>query len=138
METIAQKQAELIVLYNGLEDPLMQYEFLLQLAGETPAPEKREETARIRNCQTDSWFQMKEKDGYFFLRVDSESLLIRGVLSIYVYLLDGRKLREVVSTPLDFMEKTTISGQLTRSRFRVLAALPEQIRQFCREHIREE
>ena len=39
MSTIAEKQTELLELYNGLDDPIMQYEFLLQLAGEVPVPE---------------------------------------------------------------------------------------------------
>ena len=92
MKSIAEKQTELIELYNSLDDPIMQYEFLLQLAGEVPVPDQKlkNDDTRIRNCQTDSWFIMEQKDGCLYMGVDSDALLIRGVLSIYVYLLDGR------------------------------------------------
>lgn len=137
METIEEKQRELIEVYNGLDDLLMQYEFLLQLAGETPAPEERDDSSRIKNCQTDSWLMMHEENGRFFLQVDSDSLLIRGVLSVYVYLLDGRPLEEIIHTPLRFMEETTINQQMTGSRFSVLARIPEIIYQFCQKKVCE-
>ena len=134
MSTIAEKQTELIELYNGLDDPIMQYEFLLQLAGEVPVPEATEksEDMKIHNCQTDSWFIMKQTEGRFYLSVDSDALLIRGVLSIFVYLLDGRTPDEILNTPIDFMEKTTVREQLSISRFSVLSELPDMIYQFCR------
>ena len=118
MSTIAEKQTELIELYNGLDDPIMQYEFLLQLAGEVPVPEAdgKSEGTKIHNCQTDSWFIMKQAK----------------VLSIFVYLLDGRTPEEILDTPLDFMEKTTIREQLSISRFSVLSKLPDTIYQFCK------
>ena len=133
MKTIAEKQTELVELYNSLDDPIMQYEFLLQLAGEVPVPDQKlkNDDTRIRNCQTDSWFIMEQKDGCLYLGVDSDALLIRGVLSIYVYLLDGRTLEEIGSTPIDFMEKSTIREQLSVSRFSVLSELPDKIHAFC-------
>ena len=62
MKSIAEKQTELIELYNSLDDPIMQYEFLLQLAGEVPVPDQKlkNDDTRIRNCQTDSWFIMEQ------------------------------------------------------------------------------
>ena len=134
MGTIAEKQTELIELYNGLDDLIMQYEFLLQLAGEVPVPEAAEksEDTKIHNCQTDSWFIMKQAEGRFYLNVDSDALLIRGVLSIFAYLLDGRTLDEILDTPIDFMEKTTVREQLSISRFSVLSELPDMIYQFCK------
>ena len=137
METIEEKQQEFIELYNSLGDPLMQYEFLLQLAGETPVSGNREDRAKIKNCQTDSWFQMSIKNNCFYLDVDSDSLLIRGVLCVYVYLLNGRSLQEIIRTPLRFMEETEINQQLTRGRFSVLSNLSETIYQFCREAVSE-
>ena len=133
MKTIAEKQTELVELYNSLDDPIMQYEFLLQLAGEVPVPDQKlkNDDTRIRNCQTDSWFIMEQKAGCLYLNVDSDALLIRGVLSIYVYLLDGRTLKEIGSTPIDFMEKSTIREQLSVSRFSVLSELPDKIQAFC-------
>lgn len=74
---------------------------------------------------------MEQKDGCLYLNVDSDALLIRGVLSIYVYLLDGRTLEEIGSTPIDFMEKSTIREQLSVSRFSVLSELPDKIHAFC-------
>lgn len=85
----------------------------------------------IRNCQTDSWLIMRKENGRLYLRADSDALLIRGVLSIYVYLLDGRLLEEVLTASIDFMEKTTIINQLSVDRFSVLAKLPVWIQRFC-------
>lgn len=135
MKTIDEKQNEFIETYNGLNDPLMQYEFLLQLAGETPYPdpEEKDSHSRIHNCQTESWFIMHAENERFWLKIDSDSLLIRGVLGIYVYLLNGRTLEEIRNTSLSFMEKTGIKNQLSRSRFSVLAELADEVLCFCQK-----
>ena len=137
MKTIQEKQDEFIETYNRLDDPLMQYEFLLNLAGETPLPdpEEKDNTSRIHNCQTDSWFIMKAADGRFLLKADSDSLLIRGVLGIYVYLLDGHSLKEVSDTSLSFMEKTNIKDHLSLVRFSVLSDLSGKVLKFCRKNL---
>lgn len=136
MKDLQTQQAEFIKAYNSLNDPLMQYEFLLQLAGETPLPDQvdKNETFRIHNCQTSSWFIMRAQNHSLSLCIDSDSLLIRGVLGIYVYLLDGRSLSEIVETPLNFMEQTGIREHLSVDRFSVLSGLSETVQGFCREH----
>ena len=68
-------------------------------------------------------------------RIFLVALLIRGVLSIYVYLLDGRPMEEIAQTSLDFMEKTTIKNQLSVDRFSVLSELPRWVIRFCKESI---
>lgn len=135
-DSIREKQDKFIELYNGLQDQMMQYELLLELAGETPMPEAgtKNDATRIRNCQTDSWFIMHIQHDRLYLEVDSDSLLIRGILSIYVYLLNGRTLEEVLCAPLYFMEKTDIRKQLSVSRMSVLSDIPNMIFGFCRRN----
>ncbi len=134
MKSIRDTQKEFIETYRSLGDTMMQYEFLLQIAGETPAlaPEEKNEETRIRSCQTDSWLTMRIENGLFYMGVDSDSLLIRGILSVYVYLLNGRSPLEILRTPLNFIEAADIRAQLSLSRFAVLSALPETIGCFCR------
>ena len=68
MKTIAEKQRELIEVYNSLDDQMMQYEFLLQLAGNAPVPDETEknEHTKIRNCQTDFLVHHEERKWPFF------------------------------------------------------------------------
>ncbi len=137
MKSIRDTQKEFIETYRSLGDTMMQYEFLLQIAGETPAmaPEDKNEETQIRNCQTDSWLSMRIENSRFYMSVDSDSLLIRGILSVYVYLLNGRSPHEIIQTPLNFIEAADIRAQLSLNRFTVLSALPETISRFCMENM---
>lgn len=139
METIKEKQREFIEIYNRLGDPLMQYEFLLQLSGQTPLPDiqEKKDSFKIENCQTDSWLIIDVKNCCLYLKVDSDSLLIRGILSIYVYLLNGRALTEIIQTPLSFMEETQIRQQVSLSRFNILSDISKKIYEFCVTHLEQ-
>lgn len=61
MKTIAEKQRELIEVYNSLDDQMMQYEFLLQLAGNAPVPDETEKND-IRRSETVRLFMVHHEE----------------------------------------------------------------------------
>ena len=96
--TIQEAENHFIEEFNSLDNWFLQYELLLELAGSFPLPEDCEKTdaTKIHGCQTETWLVMKEEDGRLQIACDSESLLIRGILSIFPMLLNGYSLEDTM------------------------------------------
>ena len=77
---------------NALGDWFLQYEYLLRISADLPRipPERRTEEKRVKGCQSGVWLELGYADGAVRVTADSEALIIRGLLSIAVYLLNGR------------------------------------------------
>ncbi|MCU6761185.1 Cysteine desulfuration protein sufE [uncultured Roseburia sp.] len=136
--TINEMQNEFIRVFNDLDDWLMQYEFLLELAGETAVISDRDrmERNRIKGCQSEAWILLGKDGGRLQITVDSESLLIRGILSIFVVLLKGRMLQEVADTEFFFLEKTSLKEQLAADRFSVMSNVGRLIQNYSRNNLK--
>ena len=66
-----------------LQDPGAQCEYLLMLGMEKPLFDSlRVDRYRIGGCRTAIWLRAEDRDGMVHFYSDSDSLLVRGVLSI--------------------------------------------------------
>ena len=66
-----------------LQDPGAQCEYLLMLGMEKPLLDSlRVDRYRIGGCRTAIWLRAEDRDGMVHFYSDSDSLLVRGVLSI--------------------------------------------------------
>lgn len=133
--SIEEAQTAFINSFNELDDWLMQYELLLEIAGTTPAPapsDKNEKT-KIHGCQTNAWLVLKTDGERLFIAAESESLIIRGILGIFVMLLQNQTLKDVAASDLCFIEKTALKEQLSTDRFTAMQQVREKIAAFCHE-----
>ncbi|RRK30386.1 SufE family protein [Schaedlerella arabinosiphila] len=135
--SIEAAQKEFIDSFNELNDWFMQYELLLEIAGMIPIPEDSEknEMNRIQGCQTNTWLVLRAVDGKLLLFVDSESQIIRGILGVFVMLLQNQRLEDAADAELCFIEKTALKEQLSTDRFNAMSRVREMIVKFCRQQI---
>jgi len=133
--TIIQLEDTFIEDINSLEDWFLQYEYLLEISADMPRvkEEERTEENRIPGCQSGVWVLFGFSDGRIRLRADSEALIVRGLVSIYVQLLNGRTPKEVLEFRPRFIEETNIKKQISTDRFHGLHAILERIQGFAAE-----
>lgn len=131
--TLAEAQDRLVDEINALGDAFAQYEYLISLSGLFPpmAAEERTEERLVRGCQSRVWLDMKLRDGRFYLRADSGTLIIRGVLALLCELLNGRPAAEVAAARLDFLQRTELTATFADTRRQGLAAVLGRIRRFA-------
>lgn len=131
--TLAKAQDRLVDEINALGDAFAQYEYLISLSGLFPpmAPEERTEERLVRGCQSRVWLDMQLRDGRFYLRADSGTLIIRGVLALLCELLNGRPAAEVAAAQLDFLQRTELTATFADTRRQGLAAVLGRIRRFA-------
>lgn len=121
---------------NQLEDWFLQYEYLLAISGDMGniKDEERTEETMVRGCQAGVWLIVQYSDGIIHVRADSEALIIRGILSIVVSLLDGRTPGEIVTYKPRFIDETNIKEQLSTDRFRNLNSIIGTIQGFASQY----
>ncbi len=130
--TISQLEDTYIQDLNSLDDWFLQYEYLLELSADLPKmePGERTEERRVPGCQSGVWLILAYQDGKIHIRADSDSLIIRGILAIYVDLLDGRTPDEIVHYKPRFIEETNIKQQISSDRFHGLNMVLKKIQEF--------
>ena len=135
--SVADAEQSYIEDLNELGDWFLQYEYLLRISAELPRipPERRTEENRIRSCQAGVWVETEYRDGRMTVLADSESLIIRGILSIAVFLLDGRTPQEIVSYVPRYIGQTEIRRQITTDRFNGLHAVIQTVQDRARRRL---
>lgn len=104
-KTIAGKMEEISWRLRGLGDPFSQYDYLLtEGMGRKASPEIHKDAFRIGGCRTVIWSSAEERDGRVIFRADSDSLLVKGVLSLFDELYDGIPAAEAASCEPAFLK----------------------------------
>ncbi len=133
---IKERQQEFIDLFNELDDPVFQYEVLMQIAGELEAyPQSfRDEAHSVEGCQSKTWIccEAIEDDGIRIL-VDSEALIVKGMIGVIAQIMEGAPLEEAASAPIDYIEKTSLKDLVTSDRRNGIASAVETIQKQARE-----
>lgn len=130
MNSIEKKQKEFVEEFNLLDDWFLQYEYLIRVAQEMkPMPQHmKTEANRIRGCQSKVWMNLSKEGDTVHLFLDSDALLVKGILGVLIYLLDGEKSTDILATELDFVQKTPLHKELPSSRVLGFDAIAKGLR----------
>lgn len=102
---MAQTEKKHIDIFLQLQDPISQCEYLLMLGMKKPALDSlREDRYRIGGCRTAIWIRADNQGGTVHFTGDSDSLLVRGVLSILEELYDGKTPEAIKAHPMRFLD----------------------------------
>lgn len=103
---IQQKQEIYKKNFQLLEDPVSQSEYLIQLGIKYQGNEAIQKPQyRIEGCKTAIWLKSEENAQKIFFQADSDSLLVKGMLSIFEDLYQGCSRDQVIANPPEFMDE---------------------------------
>ena len=85
------------------------------------------------------WLQADCIDGKMRLQADSDAIIVKGIISMLVRVLDGATPQEVLDADLYFIERIGLREHLSPTRSNGLLAMVKQIRAYAiayqaREH----
>ena len=138
---IEERQQEFVDLFNELDDPVFQYEVLMQIAGELEEypPSFRDEKHSVDGCQSKTWIRCETIDeNRIKILVDSEALIVKGMIGVIAQILEGASLEEAAYAPIDYIEKTSIKDLVTSDRRNGIASAVETIQKQARELLERE
>ena len=136
MTNEAQKaQAEVIEEFGFFDDWMDRYQYLIDMGRKLPEfPEAdRNDANKIRGCQSQVWFVAEQEDGRLNFRAISDAAIVSGLIALLLRIYSGRKPRDILDTPPDFVSALQLEQHLSPTRSTGLASMLQAIRNFAAE-----
>ena len=83
----------------------------------------------IKGCQSQVWLEATSADGKINYIADSDSVITKGMIALFVRVLDGEPIDEVLTADLSFIDKTGLKEHLAPTRANALNLMATQMKQ---------
>ena len=105
--TIEEIQQEIIEEFEGFDDWMDRYQMLIDLGSEQePLPvQYKTESNLIDGCQSRVWLQADlTPEGTVHFQAESDALIVKGIVTLLIRVLDNHTPDEILSADLHFIE----------------------------------
>lgn len=134
MNAIEKAQNEIIEEFEGLDDWMDRYAYIIELGHGLPEFPESEKTPSnlIEGCQSRVWIEAKkENDGTIAFRADSDAMIVKGIVALLMRVYNHRTPSEIIGSKLFFPEAIGLSEHLSPTRSNGLVAMVRQIRDYA-------
>lgn len=131
MSGIAEKQERLLEDLAIFQDWTERYEYVIGLGKRLkPLPEEaRNSDHLIKGCQSQVWLDAEVRDGRVYFYADSDSLITKGMIALFIEVLSGEKPDDILTADMSFIEKTGLKEHLAPTRANALNLMATQMKQ---------
>lgn len=129
--TIAEKQERLLDELSLFQDWTERYEYVIGLGKQMEAmPEELKTTDKlIKGCQSQVWLDAEFRDGKVHYWADSDSLITKGMIALFVRVLNDEAPDAILTTDMSFVDKTGLKEHLAPTRANALGLMATQMKQ---------
>lgn len=129
--SIADKQEQLLEELALFQDWTERYEYVIGLGKKLkPMPEASKTTDHlIKGCQSQVWLDATLEDGRVRYAADSDSLITKGMIALFVAVLDGEPPDAILTADLAFIDRTGLKEHLAPTRANALNLMATQMKQ---------
>ena len=128
-----------------LEDLMMfddwsgKYDYIMSLGSELPQipEEHKNETTKVKGCQSASWLEAELKDGKLYYRGDSEAILGKGVISMLLNIVNGATPEEIANYDFDIVKKIQLREHLSPTRQMGLDSVMKRIKELAQKNVQK-
>lgn len=133
MQTISEIQDEIIEEFTFLENKNDRYNYIIELGKKPEAlsEEEKDEKFIVKGCQSKVWLVPALDNSRVVFKADSESVLVKGLVSLLVRVLSGHSPKEVAEADLYFIDKIGMQQMLTMNRANGLASMIKQMKMYA-------
>lgn len=128
--SITEKQQELLDELDLFQDWTERYEYVISLGKKlAPMDEALQTSDRlIKGCQSQVWLDSSSQDGKMTYLADSDSVITKGMIALFVRVLDGESPEDVLTAELSFIDKTGLKEHLAPTRANALTLMAAQMK----------
>lgn len=129
--TIAEKQTHLLEELSFFHDWQDRYEYVIALGKKlAPLPDAaRDADHLIKGCQSQVWLDAVLIDGIVHFFADSDSVITKGMIALFVTVLDQQSPDDILQADMSFIEKTGLKEHLAPTRANALSLMATQMKQ---------
>jgi cysteine desulfuration protein SufE len=131
--SINEIQDEIIEEFAGFDDWMDKYQLLIDLGNDQePLDEKYKiESNLIDGCQSRVWLQADYADGMITFTAESDALIVKGIVALFIRVLSGHTPDEILNADLYFIEQIGLKEHLSPTRSNGLLAMVKQMRMYA-------
>ena len=131
--TINELQDEIIDEFEGIDDWMDRYAYIIELGNAMPPLDEKYKTSDnlIDGCQSRVWLQADYSDGVVNFQADSDALIVKGIVSLVVRVLSGHTPQEILDADLYFIERIGLRDHLSPTRSNGLLAMVKHARAYA-------
>jgi cysteine desulfuration protein SufE len=125
MQSISEIENEIAEEFALFDDQMDKYEYIIDLGKKLPALDSKYTTDDflVKGCQSKVWLHAYEKDGRIFFEADSNTAITKGIIALLIRVLSGQNAKEILSSPLSFIDKINLRSHLSSQRSNGLSAM---------------
>ena len=125
MRSITEIENEIIEDFDLFDERDEKLEYLIDIGKKLPAidPKYQTDDFLVKGCQSKVWLHAYEKDGRIFFEADSNTIITKGIVALLVRVLSGQPAKEIISSPLSFIDKTNLRTYLSSQRSNGLSSM---------------
>lgn len=129
--SIAARQEELLEELALFQDWTERYEYVIGLGKKlSPISETaRTEDNLIKGCQSQVWLDAAKENGKIRYFADSDSLITKGMIALFVKVLDDSTADEILTADMSFIDRTGLKEHLAPTRANALSLMATQMKQ---------
>lgn len=131
--TISEAQDEIIEEFEGFTDWMDRYAYIIDMGNASPSLDEKYKTPEnlIDGCQSRVWLQADYMDGKIVFQADSDAVIVKGIISMLVRVLNGRTPQEIIDADLYFIDRIGLHEHLSPTRSNGLLAMVKKIRSYA-------
>ncbi len=131
--TIDEKQQEIVDQMSDLDDWMDRYAYIIDLGNALPplAEEFKTPQNLIEGCQSRVWLNANLIDGKIYFTADSDAIIVKGIISMLIDVLNGHTPAEILDADLWFIDKIGLAEHLSPTRSNGLAAMVKQMKMYA-------
>lgn len=132
--TIEDKQREITEEFADIDDWLDRYAQIIDLGNELPPIDESLKTPDhlIEGCQSRVWLDATLDDqGRMHFKADSDAIIVKGIISLLISVLDGHTPDEVLDADLHFINDIGLAEHLSPTRSNGLLAMLKQMKLYA-------
>lgn len=129
--TIAEKQQDLLDELDLFQDWTERYEYVIGLGKKlAPMPESAKTPEHlIKGCQSQVWLDAFKEEGKIRYLADSDSLITKGMIALFVRVLDNETADDILTADMSFIDRTGLKEHLAPTRANALNLMATQMKQ---------
>ena len=132
-KTIKETEKEIIEEFSLFDSWDEKYEYIIDIGKKLPvlkAAYKTDEN-RVRGCQSTVWLATEFKDGKIYFKADSDSVIVKGLISMLIRVLSEHEPDDIINARLEFINEIGMSTHLAQTRSNGLQAMIKQMKNFA-------
>jgi len=131
--TINQIQDKIIEEFSELNDGVDKYQYIVNLGKSLELLNEKYKTEEylISGCQSNVWLKAEILGGKIHFSADSDSLIIKGIISMLLRVVNNQSPADILNNELYFINRTGLSSNLSPARGNGLFSMISQIKTFA-------